>query len=434
MAQRASAKSPAPEEPGAALAAVPVRRLTPRLLLRSIGPGVITGGADNDPAGVTTYTVVGASAGFSQNWLIAISTPLLIGVQTMSARVGNVLKLDLASAIRHRFGARVAHPVVLLVVVANVITIGADLLMMAAVTELMTGVSFRFFIVPYALLIAAVTIFVDYRRMARYLLWLAGVFATYIVAAFLSRPNWLTVLHDTLVPQVTLSPAYFIAAVGLLGTTITPYLFFWQTSGEVEGERGVQEMRRSRADITAGMVWSNISALFIMIVAAVVFFSHHLQITTPAQAAEALQPFAGGFAKYLFSIGVIGSGLLAIPVLAASTAYSVGGVLGWRRGLGRRVSNAAHFYLVLGLAILIGVQLAVINVNPVRALFYSQVLDGIIAPVLVALLVLITSNRGLMGDFANGRWLKTIGWVAVAVLSAADVALLYSVITQGLPG
>ena len=405
-----------------------------RELLRAVGPGVITGGADNDPAGIATYSVVGASAGYSQNWLLAISTPLLITVQTMSARVGNVLKTDLATAIKNRFGGRIANGAVAMVVIANIITIGADLLMMAAVTQLMTGVNFRVFIVPYAVVIAAMTIFTDYRVVSKYLLWLAGVFATYIVAAVLAHPNWLTVLHDTVLPAIKLNPTYFLGAVGLLGTTITPYLFFWQTSAEVEEKRGVQSTRRTGIDISIGMVWSNISGLFIMIVTATVLFSHHAQVQTAADAARALEPIAGPYAKYLFSVGVIGAGLLAIPVLSASTAYCVGGLFGWRRGLGRAVNNAPQFYIVLALAILVGVQLAVVNVNPVRALFYSQVLDGIIAPVLVTLLVVITGSRRLMGDFVSGRVLRTLGWCAVGVLTMADLAMFYTVATQGLPG
>jgi Mn2+/Fe2+ NRAMP family transporter len=260
------------------------------------------------------------------------------------------------------------------------------------------------------------------------------VFATYIVAAFLARPNWGQVLAQTFVPQVQLSPAYFVAAVGLLGTTITPYLFFWQTSGEIEEKRGVQSLARSRLDIAAGMIWSNVTAFFIIVVTGTVLFSRHRSIQTAADAARALQPFAGPYAKYLFAVGVIGAGLLAIPVLAASTAYSVAGLFGWRRSLTRHVNNAPHFYLVVGVAILISVQLAVMGVDPIKALFYSQVLDGLIAPLLVVLLLLLTSSRKVMGDFVNGLATIVIGWIAVCVLVAADLAMVYTVVGHGLPG
>jgi Mn2+/Fe2+ NRAMP family transporter len=319
-------------------------------------------------------------------------------------------------------------------IIANILTIGADLLMLAAVTELVTGVKYIYFVVPYAALIAVVVIFADYRVVSRYLLWLVAVFSTYIVAAFLARPNWGDVLRDTVIPQIKPDATYFLGAVALLGTTITPYLFFWQASGEVEEKRGVQGILRTNLDITAGMIWSNVTAFFIITVTAAVLFSHHTEIKTAADAARALEPFAGTQAKYLFAVGVIGAGLLAIPVLAASTAYSVAGLVGWRRGLGRNFSTAPQFYIVVGAAILVGVQMAVANINPVRALFYSQVLDGVIAPFLVVLLLLITSSRKIMGDFVNGLPTRLIGWLAVLVLAGADCAMVYSVVKEGIPG
>jgi len=429
-APEVSAASPAGEAQAAVGTAQHVRA---RDLLKILGPGIITGGADNDPAGITTYSVVGAQSGYAQNWLLLLSTPMLIVIQQMSARVGNVTKTDLATAIRTHFGRRLAITVVLLTVIANVITIGADLVMMASVMELVTGAKYLYFIVPFAALMAYVSIFVDYKRFSRYLLWLVAVFAAYIVAAFLARPHWGDVLTQTVVPHLHLTATYFIGAVGLLGTTITPYLFFWQTSGEIEEKRGVQGLTRTNLDIAAGMVWSNITAFFIIVVTGAVLFTHQKSITTAADAAQALEPFVGSAAKYLFAVGIIGAGLLAIPVLAAATAYSVAGLVGWRRSLTRHVNNAPQFYIVLGLALLVGVQLAVSDVDPIKALFYSQVLDGLIAPVLVVLLLLLTSRRKIMGDFVNGRWTKFWGWFAVLVLVAADVALVYSVTTSGLP-
>ena len=423
-------QSPAGEVQQAVRTAQQVR---PRDALKILGPGIITGGADNDPAGITTYSVVGAQNGYAQNWLLLLSTPMLIVIQQMSARVGNVTKTDLATAIRTHFGRRLAITVVVLAVIANVITIGADLVMMAAVMELVTSVKFLYFIMPFAAVMVYVSIFVNYKRFSRYLLWLVAVFAAYIVAAFLARPNWGDVLTQTVLPHFHLNATYFIGAVGLLGTTITPYLFFWQTSGEIEEKRGVQGITGANLDIVAGMVWSNVTAFFILVVTGAVLFTHQKSITTAADAAQALEPFVGPAAKYLFAVGIIGAGLLAIPVLAASTAYSVGGLFGWRRSLTRNVNNAPQFYIVLGLALVVGVQLAVSDVNPIKALFYSQVLDGLIAPVLVVLLLLLTSSRKIMGDFVNGHLTKFWGWFAVLVLVAADVALVYSVATSGLP-
>src|SRR3982075_1826793 len=206
----------------------PKARLKFRDILRTIGPGVISGGADNDPAGIATYSVVGATVGFAQNWLLFLSTPLLIAVMQMSARVANVTKSDLASLLRTHFGKRVATPAVVLMVVANVITMGADLVAMSAAVQLVTGVKFIYWIVPLVALMAGVTVFLDYRTVSKYLLWLVAVFATYIVAAIMARPDWGDVVSSAVVPRISMSPDYFLGAVALLGTTITPYLFFWQ--------------------------------------------------------------------------------------------------------------------------------------------------------------------------------------------------------------
>jgi len=238
---------------------------------------------------------------------------MLIVIQQMSAKVANVTKTDLATLLRTTFGARVATPAVLLMVIANVITMGADLLAMGAAFELLTGVKFIYWIVPLAAVMAIVTIFTDYKVLSKYLLWLVAVFATYILAAFLSRPDWGAVLRSTVVPQISFSPDYLLGAVGLLGTTITPYLFFWQASGEIEERRGVQGISRRNVDITAGMVWSNLTAFSILVATGAVLYSHHATIKTAADAARALEPFAGEYATALFAIGVIGAGLLAPP-------------------------------------------------------------------------------------------------------------------------
>src|SRR5258708_2079707 len=313
--------------------------LTAKDVVGSIGPGVISGGADNDPAGIATYSVIGATAGFAQNWLLFLSAPMLIVVQQMSAKVANVSKTDLATVLRATFGARGAAPAVLLMVIANVITMGADLLAMAAAVEVVTGVKFIYWIVPLVAVMAGITIFLDYRLLSKYLLWLVAFLGAYIVAAVLARPDWGEVVRNTVVPHITLNPDYTLAAVAMLGTTIPPYLFFWQTSGEVEEKRGVQRLSRSNLDIAIGMVWSNLTALFIIVATGAVLYSHHAEIKTAADAARALEPFAGHYATVVFAVGIIGAGLLAIPVLAASAAFGVAGVARWRRGRGRRPRN-----------------------------------------------------------------------------------------------
>lgn len=409
------------------------KRLSAADILKSIGPGVIGGGADNDPAGIATYSVVGASSGFAQNWLLFLSTPMLIVVMQMSAKVANVTRSDLATVLRKTYGARVATPAVVLMVIANVITIGADLLAMGAAIQLLTGIKFIYWIVPLAALMAGVTIFLDYRLVSKYLLWLVGVFATYILAAFLARPNWGDVLRSTVLPQVQLSPSFLVGAVGMLGTTITPYLFFWQASGELEERRGVQRLSQTRVDIAMGMVWSNVTSFFIIVSTGAALFTRHAEIRTAADAARALEPFAGHYATLLFAVGIIGAGLLAIPVLAASAAFGVAGLAGWRGGLARNPRNAPQFYVVIGLAFLVGMELAISSIDPIKALFYSQVLDGLIAPGLIVLILLLTSNRKLMGDFVNGFATNVIGWAAAGVMALADVAMVYQVATHGLP-
>jgi Mn2+/Fe2+ NRAMP family transporter len=239
------------------------------------------------------------------------------------------------------------------------------------------------------------------------------------------------VLRSTVVPPIKPSVAYFTAAVGLLGTTITPYLFFWQTAGEREERRGVEQMSESLIDVSSGMVVSNFVAYFIVVSTASTLYIHHKSVQTAADAARALEPFAGQFATVIFSVGVLGAGLLAIPVLAVSTGYIVAGTFGWRMGLGRQAFMAPGFYTVITLSLLTGVELAITGINPIKALFYSQVLDGLIAPIILALMVILVSRRRLMGDYVAGLWNKVGGWAAVAVMTLADLALLYSLVHGG---
>src|SRR5881628_88433 len=410
------------------------QRPSPREVLRAFGPGLITGGADNDPSGIASYSIVGATAGFAQNWLLLLSTPMLVAVIEMSARVANVTKSDLATVLRTTFGRAVATPAVLLMVIPSVITMGADLLAMAAAFQILTGVRYIYSVVPMAALMAVVTIFLDYRMVSRYLLWLVGFLGMYIVAAFLARPDWVEVLRSTVVPQVSLTPAFAFAAVAMLGTTITPYLFFWQASGEVEERRGVQRLSRTKIDIAAGAVLSNVTAFFIIVATGAVLYSHRVQIRTASDAARALEPFAGHYATVIFAVGIIGAGLLAIPVLAAASAYGVAGLAGWRRGLGRIPRNAPQFYVVIGLSFLVAMEMAVSSIDPVKALFYSQVLNGLISPVLIVLILLLTSSRKVMGDFVNRPLSIVFGGAAAVVMLLADIALVEQVATNGLPG
>jgi Mn2+/Fe2+ NRAMP family transporter len=408
-------------------------RLSAKEVVKSAGPGLITGGADNDPSGITSYSIIGATTGYAQNWLLLLATPVLYGVIEMSARLANVTKTDLGTLLRTTFGRAIATPAVLLMVIPSVITMGADLLAMAAAFQLLTGIRYIYSVVPMAALMAIITIFLDYRIVSRYMMWLVAFLGLYIVAALIARPDWLDVVKSTLIPQLSFTPDYVFGAVALLGTTITPYLFFWQTSGEVEEKRGVQHLKSAKVDIAAGVIWSNITAFFVIVATGATLYVNHAHIRTASDAARALEPVAGHYATAVFAIGIIGAGLLAIPVLAAASAYGIAGVAGWRHGLGRNPKNAPQFYIVIGLAFLVAVELAVSAVDPVRALFYSQVLNGLIAPVLIVLVLLLASSRKVMGDFANGKLSNVLGGLAALVIVAADVALVIQVATKGLP-
>jgi Mn2+/Fe2+ NRAMP family transporter len=374
---------------------------------------------------------VGASTGLSQLWLIVLAIPLLVAVQGMAARLGNVTKLTLSELIRSEFGRTMAIIAALLAVGANVATIGADLVAMAAVLQLLTHVKLQFFIVPLVVLMGYVTIFQNFKVIEKFMLWLVGIFFTYIIAGFLAHPNWGMVLLRTVAPPITPSVTYFSGAVGLLGTTITPYLFFWQAAGEREERRGVEQLDESYIDLTSGMVFSNVIAYFIIICTASTLYVHHRTVQTAADAASALAPFAGQWATLLFSVGILGAGLLAIPVLAVSTGYIVAGTFGWKMGLGRQAYAAPGFYSVITLSMLAGVELAIVGFNPIRALFYSQILNGLVAPFLIALMAIMVSRRTLLGDYVANGWERTGGWAAFGVMTLADVALIYSLVPHG---
>jgi Mn2+/Fe2+ NRAMP family transporter len=262
------------------------------------------------------------------------------------------------------------------------------------------------------------------------MLWLVVVFLTYVVAGILSHPAWGVVLKSTVLPPIKPSLAYFTSTVGLLGTTITPYLFFWQTAAEREERRGVEQLKNTYIDVASGMIFSNVIAYFIIVSAASTLYSHHRTISTARDAAAALQPVAGPFATVLFSVGILGAGLLSIPVLAISTGYVIAGTFGWRMGLGRESFRAPGFYAVIVLALLAGVELAISGFSPIKAMFYSQVLDGLVAPVLLFCMMILVSRRALMGEFIAGIWEKIGGWAAVVVILLADCAFVYSLIAS----
>ncbi len=401
-------------------------------LLKKTASGIITGGADNDPSGITTYSIVGATTGFSLAWLLILSTPLLIVVQGMSAKIGDVKKKGLATIIEEHFGKRIAVVAMVSLLIVNTLTIGADLSIMGSVLHnFVSFIPTAVFVPIITIIVWYVVVFKNYKVLYRLLLWLVVVFLSYVVAGFLAKPDWGLVFKDTLIPKIEFSTSFFAVATALLGTTITPYLFFWQTSEEIEEHTPKKEAHKKFLEVAPGFIFSNLIAYFIIIsTASALYFSgtqiEAIESLTAADISKSLIPVAGSNAFLLFSIGILGGGLLALPVLAASSSYAAAEVFGWREGLDQKISNARGFYAIITSTFFIGVAIAVLNFNPVTALFYSQVLAGIVAPPLLILIILISSSKKIMGDYANSIVTKIIGWLAVGMMTASVVFMFIS--------
>ena len=417
----------------------PTPRQTLRRFFTSLGPGLITGAADDDPSGISTYSVAGAVFGYSLLWTALVSLPLMAAVQLMCARLGMVTGRGLGGAIRLRYPAWVLWPSCLLLVVANVFNIGADLGGMADAMQMVTGIHSYVWTPFFAVVITGLLIWTSYRLIARVFKWLTLVLFAYVITAFLARPDWTAVFHGALEPHVEWTRSYMAVLVGILGTTISPYLFFWQASQEVEEERkhgkatvaqrrgsNNQELSAAKGDVYAGMFASNLVMFFIILTTAATLHAHGMRsIETAKQASEALRPLAGQGAYWLFTLGLIGTGMLGVPVLAGSCAYAIAEAASWKAdSLSKKARGAPAFYLVITVAMLVGLTLDFAGLNAVKMLFWSAVLNGILAPPLVVLVVLLTSDKRVMGSRANTRGAKALGWTCAAVMTAAALALL----------
>ncbi len=405
---------------------------------RMLGPGLVTGASDDDPSGITTYSVAGASLGYGMLWTAVATFPLMVAIQLICARIGLVSGVGLAGAVRRHYPRPLLYVACLLLLVANVFNISADLAGMAEAAALITGLPTPLFVPLFGGLVAWATIFASYGKLSGWLKWLTAVLFAYVVAAFLSRPHWGAVLRATVVPQLRWDPAYVGTLVGILGTTISPYLFFWQASQEVEEEKArgrrtlaqrrgatAHELRDAALDVNTGMLFSNVAMYFIILATASTLYPHGPRdIESARQAAEALRPVAGELAYLLFALGIVGTGLLAIPVLAGSASFAVAEVFGWRSGLDLSPRRGRRFYLVFAGSIVGGIALAFTGVNPIRMLFYSAVLNGVLAPPLMLLVMLVANNRKIMGRAVNGFWLNLLGWGATLAMGAAAGALL----------
>ena len=408
-----------------------------RSFFGNLGPGLITGAADDDPSGISTYSVTGASFGYMPLWTALFSFPLMAAVQLMCARLGLVTGRGLAGVVRRNYPRSVLWGACTLLIVANVFNIGADLGGMAEATEMMTGIKSYYWTPFFTVLIISLLFFSSYRQIARIFKWLTLVLFAYVITAFLSQPDWSAVLKATFVPHIEWSSAFLATFVGILGTTISPYLFFWQASQEVEDERAQgrisveqregatdKELRIARTDVITGMFFSNLVMYFIILTTAATLHANgQTNIETAQQAAEALRPLAGNGAYLLFTLGLIGTGMLAVPVLAGSAAYAVAEAKEWRGTLEDRPRLSRKFYAVVAVSMVLGLILDFVGFNAVKMLFYSAVLNGVLAPPLIVLVVLLTSKPEIMGTRVSSRPLRYLGWATAAIMTAAAVGM-----------
>lgn len=414
----------------------PLRRVN--RFLRVLGPGLITGAADDDPSGIGTYSQSGALFGAGQLWVALYVLPLVIAVQEMCGRIGLVTEQGIAGVVRKHYRRRVLVAAVLLLFVANTINVGADLGAMAASVRLLVpAVPYFPLLIAFALGMLAIEVFVPYRYYARVLKLLTLSLLAYVAAGVVIQPDWGRLLLLTLVPKVELTPAYLALIVGLLGTTISPYLFFWQASEEVEETTARHRLRHGddkprqalalrkqirslRVDTVFGLTAASITFWFIVMTAGSTLHVHGItNIQSAAEAAQALRPIAGPFAQALFAVGIVGTGLLAVPVLAGSAAYGIAEAAGWREGLGETLDHARGFYAVIALSTLVGLALNFLGINPIAALVYTAVINGIVAVPLLALILRVANDRTIMGEHANGRLANVFGGLTLAVMAAA---------------
>jgi len=403
---------------------------------RLLGPGLVTGASDDDPSGITTYSVAGASLGYSMLWTALATFPLMAAVQLICARIGLVTGRGLAGALRHHYPRPFLYAACLLLLAANVFNIAADLAGMGESAKMLTGIPTLVFVPLFGVGIMLVTVYASYATFAKYLKWMTAVLFTYVAAALLARPEWGAALLATVLPELRWDALYVGTLVGVLGTTISPYLFFWQASQEVEEEkahgrrtsaqrRGAtpHELSDARLDVNTGMLFSNVVMYFIILATAGTLNRAGItEIETAREAAEALRPLAGNAAYLLFALGLIGTGLLAVPILAGSASFAIAEVFGWRSGLDLSPRRGRRFYLVFAGAIVGGMLLDALQTNPIRMLFLSAVVNGILAPPLLVLVMLVSGNPQIMGEHTNGAWLSVLGWAAAAVMTAAAVA------------
>jgi NRAMP (natural resistance-associated macrophage protein)-like metal ion transporter len=407
---------------------------------RELGPGLITGAADDDPSGIATYSQAGAAFGYSTLWIALVTLPLMAAIQLMCARIGIVARGGLASVLRAHYPRWVLWGACTLLIVGNTVNIAADLGGMAAAAGLLTGLPPGWFVPPFTVLIMALLVYSSYERMTKVLKWLTLALFSYIFAAFFASPDSRATLRGTFAPSIPWSREYLLMLVAILGTTISPYLFFWQAAQNAEQDahwrgqsserpqRAVQrELRAAKRDVNTGMLFSNVIMFFIILTTAATLNRAGIEdIQTAAQAAEALRPLAGRWASLLFAAGLVGTGMLAVPVLAGSAAYAVAEAASWRRGMDETVHTATQFYVVIAIAMFVGTALSVARANPIKLLIWSAVINGLLAPPLILIILAVCNNAKVMGSHSNGRGLNALGGIAGLAMTGAAAALIWS--------
>jgi NRAMP (natural resistance-associated macrophage protein)-like metal ion transporter len=400
---------------------------------KKLGPGLITGASDDDPSGIATYSQAGARFGPKLLWTAIATYPLMVAIQEMCARIGIVTGHGLSGTIKAYYPKYLLYIILAISFPSITLNIGADIAAMGAVGNLLAPKvpAFVFSILFTGLLMYSF-VFWPYRRIATVLKWLCIVLLSYLIIPFLGTTNWSEVLYDTFVPTIENNAEYFMALVGILGTTISPYLFFWQASMEVE-ERNLRKImvdkhiiEEMKTDVSGGLFLTNLVFFFIILTTGTVLFNAGLhQINTVEEAARALRPLAGEFAYLLFAVGVIGTGLLAIPVLAGSLSYMMAEAFDWQKGLDKKFHEAKGFYITMIVSLLLGLGMHFLNISPIKALIYTAVLYGISAPVLIALILHICNNKKIMGKYVNGIWPNIFGFITLILMTGAAIALLF---------
>lgn len=404
----------------------------PNLILRVLGPGFLAGMAGNDSSAVTSYSVDGATNGFGHLWLLLLSTPLYHAVQYACAKLGRVTHKGLSEIVREQYGLRFAVPAALILIVANIALIAADLVAIGTGLELLTTVSWVWFVIPAGAILWYITVYRNFETIKKIFIAISLIFVVYIITAIFSGANWGSVLFHTFVPHLDFAFASVSSAVALLGATISPYTIFWQVQEEKEEKRAGplrRQMHESALDIAIGVIGGNLIAFFIVVSTAATLFAHHQSIATAADAAKALEPLLGPYAEYLFAVGFIGAGVVAIPVLLASTSYAVAGTFGWPAGLSKKPWQSEGFYLILTGGAIVSIIVALLRFDPIQLMFWANVLNGILAPILIVYLLMIGNNRKVMQDQRLGLATNIALVITVLVMSAAAILLFYGLAT-----